>query len=295
LILGNHGNSSGGRCAVLKKMIVAVSTVAATLAVRAEGPYSLIETIIRPAIPMEPFYASRQAQGALYLAFEGEPMQLVIEVANSSDESHTLVTNGRGPEDLFRIRVKRDGQPVDASITIDTQAIEHGRASTAPVRWDERIWLAPRHELQIFADVRSPLEPGLYEFELTTTLMDADGKPLGPLGNRLPMEIRRASPETMIEIMRQRANRASIQGDFGAAEQRLTELFALAPNNVGGLLVRAEIALALRRPQEAAAAYDRAIAVLESDGDSEVLRWHNRREVDQMLSGLRSLRRGLQP
>ena len=280
---------------MLKKLIVAVSTIAVTVAVRTDGLYSPIATGLRPAIPMEPFYASRQVQGAWYLLFEGEPMQLVIEVTNNSDESRALVTNGHGPEDLFRIRVTRDGQPVDASITIDSQATEHGRAFTAPVRWDDRLSLAGRHELQILADVRSSLEPGLYEFELTSTLVDSDGKPLGPLSNRLPMEIRGASPDTMIEIMWQRANRALIKGDYAAAEQRLSELFALAPNNVGGLVVRANIALALRRPQEATAAYDRAIAILESDGDSELFRWHNRRELDEMLSGLRSLRRGLPP
>jgi len=280
---------------VLKKTVVAVSTIAVSLAVCAEGPYSSIETIIRPALPMEPFYASRQARVALYVAFEGEPMQFVIEVANNSNESNILITNGHGPEDVFRIRVNREGQPLNARITIDGQATQHGRGFTAPVRWDERISLASRHELQILAAVSSPLEPGMYVFELTSTLVDSNGKSLGPLANRLPMEIRGASQETMIEILWRRANRAYVQGDFTAAEQHLTELFALAPNSVGGLVVRAKIALASRRPQDAAADYDRAIAVLVTDSDSEFLRWHDRRDVDRMIIGLRSLRRGLQP
>lgn len=274
----------------MRATILGVCLLGAAIASPAAAPYSNIAAVILPAVALDPEYAARPAGGAYYLTFAGEPLDLVIQLTNTSETPETLVTRAAEPGgDLF-VRVTRDGEPADIAIAVLPQLRERGPGLNLQVFWSERISLLPRRTVELSATIAGLLPPGQYEFQLETTLTDARGQPLRPQGVRLPIEVRASTQEVQTEVLRRRALFSYVKRDFADVERQLAELELQAPNNFSVFVIRANVAVAQGRAAEAAAHYDRAIAILEAGADKEYLRWNNADRVRETLAALHSSR-----
>jgi len=278
----------------MRRMVLAFAISIFAWPVYAEGPYSTCAVVIRPAEIWDTVYTARPAMRTWYVAFTTEPMEFVIQIANRSDDSVTLDPGGMRPADLFTVTVKRDGEIIPMAVIVENEVLERGRAFTPrAVAWDDRIPVAGRHSIEVRASAHGRLEPGIYEFEVTSRLIDEHGKPLAPLGARLPMDVRAVTPETRVETLRRRALLAFGTRDFSASDRVISQILTISPNNVVALMMRGDIAVAARRTTEAVGVYDRAIAILESDDDRDYLRWNDRRNVADFIDVLRRKRAAL--
>jgi hypothetical protein len=222
--------------------------------------------------------------------FEGEPLDLVVEVLNPSDEPHTLVTSGIEPARDVKVNVLKDGMPRGLAVTLSPRVQQTGFGANVPALWSREISVLPRRTFELAGALNEPLSPGIYDLQIETTLKDETNHPLAPLNSRMILEVRALNSDTQTEVQRRRAVVAYLRGDLAEAERQVAELQRRSPNNFSAYSLRGAIATARGRRAEAQAAYDRALAILQTGADSEFRRWAGDKQYQRTMDGIAGLR-----
>lgn len=273
----------------MSKIPFTLATVAVA-AMQAASPYSDVVAVLRPSISFDTVYGAAPRQGAYYVMYEEEPLQLTLEISNWAREPRVLLTHSNAPSAGIAFNITRGGVPLNMNIEIVGDVYERGPGTDFRIQWTEQIDFPEKYSLIVEAAVPQ-LQAGLYEIDLRTTLTDGDLRPLRPQGTVLPIEVRAASDGERTELLRRRALRAYLGKDFAATERRVGQLLAESPNNFSAFAIRGNVAMAEGRRHDAADHYDRAIAILESGSDVEFLKWVSPQKAQESIDALRQLRR----
>jgi hypothetical protein len=246
---------------------------------------------VRPGEYFGVIYAAPAREDAPYVFYEGEPIQLEIDLANSGPGPVSIPLNGTAAARLFKTSMTRDGSP--AAIGIDFgesgDVIDSsGDARRAPA---DRLVLTPGQRFTLKASVRSSSlqQPGLYVVDVSTALTDADGRVIRPEATRFDFELRTREADGGAELARRDAMRALVAENFEQAERVAARMLAANAKRFAPYVIRGDIAAAQGRSAEAAAIYQRALDLLETNGDAEYLRWANGLKRQEDINGLRTI------
>ncbi len=246
-------------------------------------------------------YTQPPASGADFVIFQGEPIEVELEIFNEGSQEAVVVTGGRKPRDVFQMVVVEAPVPkmssrlsLDISPSVKLKLI--GAEKTA--RWSERMVSPPHSGLKFKAIVRSESEhlwPGIYKLKFYSLLKSASGKEILANNNTFAFEIRSIETiENRLEVLGRQAMRLFARGEYQEAEKKLNELLLLYPNSSGSYTMKGHIALALGRKGEAIKAYRKAIDLLQSKMDTLYLSRASRVAVEHSIGLLVATLRALQ-
>jgi hypothetical protein len=264
---------------------VLLSSVAAT------ADFSPVALGVRPGEYFGVIYAAPAREDAPYVFYEGEPIQLEIDLVNSGSAPVSIPVSGTAAARLFKTSITRDGSPAAIGVDFDESGVvidSSGDARRAPA---DRLVLTPGQRFSLKASVRSSSvqQPGLYVVDVSTGLTDADGRAIRPEATRFDFELRARNADGGAELARRDAMRALVTKDFGQAERVAAQMLAANAKRFAPWVIRGDIAASQGRSPEAAAMYQRALDLLETNGDVEYLRWANGLTREEDISGLRTI------
>ena len=117
---------------------------------------------------------------------------------------------------------------------------------------------------------------------------DESAQHVAPYAPRFRFEVRRPSPDAALEITRRRGMRALRAGDYDVAERETRELLRLHPDSLLAHVTFGQIAEAQGQTGPARAAFQRALAIAQSDSDPIDRRRTNREQKAELILFLRS-------
>lgn len=245
-------------------------------------------------------YASNQYFGTLYARegrpdilfayFKGEAISLKIQFHNGSDTAMSLVLPSNEPSRVLRVRQLRGGSRVD--VAFDPTVVRKGGLTTpelmAPVTLQRQMDLGPGEAIVFQAVLQTQgLDPGDYAFMVESDARDGAGLAVAP-NALIDFELRPTTSQDRSEIARRRAYRAVEDNDEDEVRRALALLRAEHPNSYVAYVLEGDLASSQGRPSAAAAAYRRALQILQAGQDTLLIRWNKPEDVAKALRSVRS-------
>lgn len=231
--------------------------------------------LVRQKGYIERTYAAEPRNSANYLFVAGEPVSLRVEFVNRSQTTVWLDTRGLELVQALGFQLTRRSsegwQPVEVALVKNAEASLYGPGFSIPVEWGARFEIPPGGWLSVELSVMSPglTTPGEYRLQATDIpyVCGPDCKVRNQV-DTFGFEIAPASGlPARLELEARRAQRAIHNRSFDEAERALNAMLEMHPKSVVAYQLRGERLAALGRRQEAAAAYEAALALLVTAQD----------------------------
>jgi len=247
-------------------------------------------------------YTSLPQNGGSFVFFAGEPISLVLSVANSDSESaHEMVTSADDPASELVLTAFRDRQAIELKMSVTPEASLYDAGSVTPVEWNRRIRLDPLVHVEWRAKLLDPaLEPGVYVLERSLRASDELSRPI-PVVNYFAFEVRAPTPASEPELLRRQGFRELVNSQYDSAEAIARRLLALHPNSSQARVLLGDVAEARQKEymkvgnlpmaresfRQATDSYQRALTLLEAGTDALLLR-PNEAVSSHVIEGLRT-------
>jgi hypothetical protein len=136
-------------------------------------------------------------------------------------------------------------------------------------------------------------ETGIYTLDVSSDLLDSAGRQIAPQSTRIDFELRTPANGEAAEIARRNGLRSLADGNLAQAERFAAELSMLNPNSASVPVIRAQIAIAENRRQDAVVMFRRALEILQLNQDKQYLLWAGLSERQDRINGLSTTIRGM--
>jgi hypothetical protein len=230
-------------------------------------------------------YTAKPNDVSAYVFFPGDVISLRIEVANRGSEAITLMTRAAGPAQSLSFDA-----PPEVRVSIGSSVRLHRLGGEVASAWSGQM-LLDRNEALVFDAqllVDSPITKD-YVVNFHTDLRDTAGRPVAPQAPRVQFEVRASEGAAAEQACRQ-ASRAIMLGDDAAARQWIAALLKANPQSFAAHVLGARLAERNNDVSGATQSYERALSILDSDLDTEYLRWvTDRRAIQNRANDLRAL------
>jgi hypothetical protein len=235
-------------------------------------------------------YVSEPTKPALDVFFVSEPIQIALEIGNRSAIEQPLATQGLPLSAAFQIRsIESPSSSLSPGLTIgpDAKAIVFG--SEVRVPWGQQLQMSPKSTIVWTATLNAPGPTGVYQFNVVPTFTGSTS-PIRIHGSIIRYELRPLnSLADRAELAYRNISRAHASGDDGEVEAATHRLLAIDPTSSHAYQILGQLRESAGRRTEAAAAFSRASALVESGEDRLFLARASREDVRERVAWLRRL------
>ena len=273
------------KAALLMACLFVSSLVAGAQVTQPPGRYSDAALLVNAADYIAPIYSAPPVEPATYVYFANETARVRIEIVNTGQDVVRLSTAATRPHDNFVVH------PTAAIRVAVHDRVVIGREGNAAIEvpWDQTFRLGRGEVLAFQADVTAERpDPGEYVIEFDTVMVADQRLRIAPQANRFQFEIRASSPATAADEAVRAAARAIRAREYTTAEQWVAALLKANPRSYVAHTLRAQIAEGNGDAEGALRHFERALSILEANGDQQLLRWTDPRLVRQRVDGIRS-------
>jgi hypothetical protein len=233
----------------------------------------------------DPVYVPGPRGSARYVFFQGERIELALELFNRGANTYTFEIPSGGMLGLFAVNVLtapvKDVQP---RIRLRQYGIKSGgilRSARVPT---SSLEVPSNQGVELRGELQSVTVPGLYEIQIVPVFKEANVNT-----GVIRFEIRSvADRAARIEVARRRMWEVKGAGDCKRADIEAARLLDLHPAASEAYRVRAECAEESGRKEEAVAAYDRARELLLLGLDDLFLANAKPEHIQKIVDGLAS-------
>lgn len=233
----------------------------------------------------DPVYVATPREPARYLFFQGERIELALELFNRGSETHTYQIPPGGVVDLFAVSVLaapvKDARP---RIMLSQYWIKSGgslRSARFPI---SSLDVTAQEGVEFRGRLENLTLPGVYEVQIVPAFKEA-GVNTGVVRFELRPVADRAA---RVEVARRRMWEAKGAGDCKQAELAAKRLLELHQSASEAYRLRAECAEQSGRKEEAVADFNRARELLLVGLDDLFLANANPEHVKKWVDGLAS-------
>jgi len=261
--------------------VIALAVLLEASAATTQARYSSVSLIVRFVGYAGAVYTAPPLSQSQQVYFPGEPIRFELVFVNNRGDSPITLQALADPRSTFSVRSLL-GTPFEPALSDDVrlQTVFGER----PIDWSSEFLLNADESLIIRGEIVSAgLPPGEHAISFSTTMRDSQGLLVVPQSTRLQLEMRESSTESAIEELRRHAARALIERDFLTAERWIDALRKAHPKSYASYVVEAQIAEFQKTPGRARAAYQQAIALLQSRSDQRHASFERSPRVTQDL------------
>lgn len=266
-----------------------------------QSGYEYISLFVRVGENFGTVYTPLPAGGVRFVFFQGEPIKVELEIFNESSKEAVVITQGRAPQDAFRMVVVEAPMPkVKPRLSLGVSPSVKLRLPNAEMsaRWSEQIVLPPQSGLKFQAIVASDSErlpTGIYKLKFRSLLKSASGTDIPANNDTFTFEIRAVETfEDRLEAVRRQAMRLFTREEYQEADKKFDELLLVYPNSAISYTMKGHIAMALGKKGEAIKAYRKALDLLQSKMDTLYLSHASSVSVEHSIGFLLATLRSLQ-
>lgn len=237
-------------------------------------------------------YSQRPESPADYVFFQGEPIELQLNIINDGAERVSVSTPSLSGSQISLIvqRFTDGSQAISADAEIHeppTVNLEHAAYvadRSRPVELPTAAMLTVRFRME------GQLEPGRYSVSLQDRIrIEPSASRVVIQSDSVGIEVRPVrSSEARFEFLYRMALRAVEAQSYSDAQSFVSKILSEYPSSSAALTVSALIAEKSRRVIDALTAYRRALQLLETGADIPYLSRQSRRVVEQKKAGLRA-------
>lgn len=231
----------------------------------------------------DPVYVSAPREPARYLFFQGDRIELSLELFNRGPQAFAYRIPQGGAIDLFAVTVvTAPTQDVRPRLTISQYAIKSGGVLRPEKLPASTLDLPPQRGVEFRGTLENVTVPGVYEIRIVPVFRE-------PVINTgvVRFEIRPVSDRAArVEVARRRMWLARGMDDCAQAESEGARLLELHPFASEVYRVRAECAERAGKNQDAVAAYDRARELIVLGLDDLLLANMDPQKVKRWVNGL---------
>ena len=264
-------------------------TVASTAATQAQAPPRL-HFVAAFTDYYQAEYVALPEPPARHVIFEGEAIDLRMSIGNRGATDQGLNTQNLSIENAFALSMLEQppGSGSMRLVPLTRGEIMSVERKTATVEWSQQLEVPAQSSLTFAASIvpEHPVLPGQYALRILPRLAGT-AEPINPLGTILRFELRRVeSLGDRAELVRRRMVRAYEHDDASTAQAASESLLRLYPSSWQAYQIKGEIARRSGRTQEAVAAFDRAVALIQSGADKLYLQHASLETVERKVQGL---------
>jgi hypothetical protein len=227
---------------------------------------------------------------ARHVFFVGEAIDVRLSIGNRGATAQELNTRNVSIEKAFALSVLE--QPAGSGsiqfVPVTRGEIKSEERNTTTVDWNHELEVPAQSSLTFAASIvmGSTAVPGQYSLRIMPGFAGTT-EPINPLGSMLRFELRPVdSLGARAELVRRRMVRAYQHDDASAAQTASESLLRSYPSSAQAYQVKGEIARRSGRTQEAVAAFDRAVALIQSGADKLYLQHASPEAVEQTVREL---------
>jgi hypothetical protein len=277
----------------MHQTLIRFSTLLSTLLIAVSASAQPITRDLRIVFNAEQYvstvYSGSPVPGSR-IYFDDEPLRLQVGIVNWTDETLMLRTGGASAGNLISVRLQRRGESgavdVPVRLSLNGDPLIGGESQQSVVSWQETISVPAKWYVTIPMLVRTDrLEPGTYELRVDQIRGSCEPNcGIRNHGGLFVFDISHVDtlPKQLDQLFR-RAHEAIERGTVTEADPLLKRMLELYPQASAAYQLLARRAEQVGNWKEAAAAYERALDLVQTGADR--LRSHS--EPQALIDGLR--------
>jgi hypothetical protein len=234
-------------------------------------------------------YADRPQSPSRHMYFNGENIELTLEVGNPSSDTLRLDTSVALSE-AFGVEVVRAPAQANRLQIVANPDGEMVASAASAVRWGESFQIDSRSTISWPAELVGATAAGAYEIRVTPRFGSSTSR-LNLQSTVIRLEVRQARLQSdRAEVARRRMMREYLFGTDANAREAVQALLDLHPQSAVAHEIRGRLEARAGRSALARASFDQSIALIESGSDQFLMQHNRKAELESFLAGVRSAR-----